>query len=54
MREKGYVAIQVVLLHETLERLESVRKSRGLTKRTDAVKEAICDYILKHEGGVKE
>ncbi|MBO5229621.1 MAG: hypothetical protein J6B20_02410 [Clostridia bacterium] len=49
MREKGYVSVNVVLLPDTLLRLEAVREKRGLTKRTDAVKEAICDYIAKYE-----
>lgn len=50
MKEKGYVCVQVNLLPETLSRLEAVREKRGLNKRSDAVKEAICDYIVKHEG----
>ena len=49
MREKGYVSVNVVLLPDTILRLEAVREKRGLTKRTDAVKEAICDYIAKYE-----
>ena len=51
MREKGYVAVQAVLLPETFARFEMALKSCGLKKRSDAVREAIQDFILKHEGG---
>lgn len=49
MREKGYIAVQTVLLPETLNRFETVMKKRGFNTRSKALKEAICDYIAKHE-----
>jgi hypothetical protein len=51
IEDKGYIPIQVCLLPETAQRLIAIQKLRGFKRRTDAVKEAIADYLLKHETG---
>jgi metal-responsive CopG/Arc/MetJ family transcriptional regulator len=51
-KRNGPVPVSTVLLPETIQRLDAIWGKRGLSKRADAVKEAIADYLQKHERGL--